>query len=816
MRVEASRSRDSNSALLDLQRKSSSIIEGLSAEQINKVGALDVGSAVRRMTGLTVERGKYVYVRGLGDRYNKVFLNGASIPSLDPDRNSTQLDIFPAHLIDNMVVHKSFNPSLSGNFAGGYLDIETKSVNSHRTLSVGLSTSYNANANFHNQFMSYESGVGDFFVAGKQYREVPAEAKGVPTISQAQRQGGETAAALSSATRAFAQSQLAPVRGNAFLNHNFKATYGDRFFIAGRQVGYTISLTHVRQYDAYRGGTSGIYKPVGRESRTLVPLYTLRDSNSTEDVLLGGMLGLNYRFAPGNSISFVFLHSRKGTKSARHQGGHKPEDAPDLQYFTNGLWYTQRQLFTYQLLGQHALGDKFGLNWVGSYTLSRIDQPNLRFFTFGDRDNQKPRVEPSTGQLPTHYYRDMREDLADVRVHFTYLLRPDRKFIIGTSYGLATRAFNEERFGYADNLNGIVPEGDPNLYTPDRIWTAENDRGVYILNDTDEANSYTGRRNVIGGYAMYDGVLAGSFTLNAGLRYESTDITVHSADLTQADGILRAHDVLPAAQLAWRSGDQWVVRASYGRTVARPSFRELAPYTSFDFIGDYLLVGNAALKRTNIDNVELRGEWYRKQGSIISFSAFYKRFKNPIERTFNTDATNVELTFRNVNRANVFGVELNIEQDLDFIAPALRELQVGANAALIHSSVTIDAEELDLIRAYDASASSTRPLFGQSPYVINVFLGYTYKSWGLNASYNIFGKRITIVTRGGPNIFEQPRHDLQANMSKQWGNWRVRFSVKNILNAAFTFNQTHEGVNYTYQQYRLGQTFSIGASYTLQ
>ena len=201
---------------------------------------------------------------------------------------------------------------------------------------------------------------------------------------------------------------------------------------------------------------------------------------------------------------------------------------------------------------------------------------------------------------------------------------------------------------------------------------------------------------------------------------------------------------------------------------------------------------------------------------MLSLATFYKHLSNPIERTFNTDAANVELTYRNVQRAQTLGLELNIKQNLKVLSPVLSPFQLGANAAWIYSWVRIDAQELAVIRVYQPSASATRSMFGQSPYVVNAFLGYSYQDWTANVSYNIFGKRISIVTRGGPNIFEQPRHALNANVSRQWGSWKMRLSIRNILNTRYTFSQEHQGENYIYQSYRLGQTFSVGFSYLLE
>ena len=182
--------------------------------------------------------------------------------------------------------------------------------------------------------------------------------------------------------------------------------------------------------------------------------------------------------------------------------------------------------------------------------------------------------------------------------------------------------FNEKRFSYEDNINGLVPQGDPNLYVTNNLWDETVNQGVYIVNDTDLANSYTGQRRIGAAYVMYEGQLLQDLTISTGVRYESTDIHLRSQDITQDQGRLLAHNLLPSLQLAWRRLEQWVVRGSYGRTVARPSFRELAPYTSFDFIGDYLLVGNASLSHTVIDNAEVRGEWYPQTRQCAFFGNF--------------------------------------------------------------------------------------------------------------------------------------------------------------------------------------------------
>ena len=814
--VISERVMDNEASLLSLQRKSLSIMEGLSAVQMRKVGAGTVSDAASRITGITVEKGKYVYVRGLGDRYNRTFLNGASIPSLDPDRNATQLDVFPSHLLNNIIVHKSFSADLPGDFSGGYINIETQDIVESRQFRASFSTSYNGNTALSQGYLNYSSGWLDFFAAGKGHRRLPREIRGgVPSLGEAS-VSPIAASRLTRITHSFSSIPMAPTQDNALrMNHNFKASYGDRWLLAGRPMGFTASLTHARNFDSYREGSSGIYKPIGEESRALIPLYTLRDHSSTEDVQLGFLTGLSYRVRPTDKFSLVFMHNRHGRKSARQQTGRKPEDDPDLRYFTNGLWYSQRTFTVGQLFGRHEIGSRFSLHWIGSFSQAVIDQPDLRFFTYGSRDEDLYRIEPSTGQLPSHYDRAMRENLMDGRMHLSYALSARKKLRFGGGYEWTDRLFRESQYRYDDNFNGIVPDGDPNAYLENNVWRSDTQEGAYIVEDSEMANNYDASRAIASAYAMYEGQLWRNLSLSTGVRMERTEMHLASMDAAKPEGQLSLIDVLPSFQLAWYLQEKWVFRATYGRTVGRPSFRELAPYASFDFIGDYLLVGNASLQRTLTDNYELKGEWFYDTGELISLAGFYKRFHDPIERTFNTQSQGVELTYRNVERAEILGAELTMKKRLDFLHVGLRNLELGSNVAFIYSWVNVDAEELRIIRSYNSGASATRPMFGQSPYIVNMFLGYTHKDWEANISYNVFGKRISVVTRGGPNIYEQPRHALDLNVSKTFARWKLRAGISNLLNTKYVFSQEYEGRRYIYQSHQLGRTISIGATYDI-
>jgi outer membrane receptor protein involved in Fe transport len=271
------------------------------------------------------------------------------------------------------------------------------------------------------------------------------------------------------------------------------------------------------------------------------------------------------------------------------------------------------------------------------------------------------------------------------------------------------------------------------------------------------------------------------------------------------------------------------LRWAYSRTLARPTFRELAPYASFDFIGDFILVGNNNLERTLIDNVDFRWEWYPNFGEIFAVGAFYKHFNNPIERTFNIQAANPELTYRNVDKAHLAGIELEIRKNLGFLSPKMENFSFGFNASYIYSRVDIDSLELVAIRALNPDASSSRQMFGQSPFLINLLLSYqNQKGTSMNLAFNIQGKQISVIGfKGNPNVFQMPIPNLNFTFDQELKNgWSLRFKAQNLLNAVDREKQFLTAVEdgtgevikteYIYQSARYGVDLSFGVRYIIK
>jgi len=259
-------------------------------------------------------------------------------------------------------------------------------------------------------------------------------------------------------------------------------------------------------------------------------------------------------------------------------------------------------------------------------------------------------------------------------------------------------------------------------------------------------------------------------------------------------------------------------RFGYNRTVARPVFRELAPYASYDYKAGLRKIGNPDLKKTTVDNIDFRWEWFMRPGEIVSFSTFYKYFQNPIELRDREQAANPEIHFENIEDSKLYGIELEIRKRLDFV-DLLKHFSVGGNVTLVKSIVREDSTRLASARLVDPAWSETRVMFGQSPYVVNTYLNYHHfeRGWDANIGFNVSGEKLVLVNKSAtPDVYEQPFPVLDFNVSKQFKNGiNLKFSAENLLDPLF--EQTFEFGSSTgyFRQYRLGRSFSIGLTYRI-
>ncbi|MEM9986535.1 MAG: carboxypeptidase-like regulatory domain-containing protein, partial [Bacteroidota bacterium] len=374
---------EASSVAFDQKKKNSiNSIDGVTFDLVQRTGDANVAAAMQRVVGVTVQDGKYVYVRGLGDRYSQTLLNGANMPSLDPSRNTVQMDIFPSNLIDNVVVYKNFTPDLPGSFTGGLIDVRTKDFPDRFTLNASASMGYNLNSSLRDNFLTDTRNQADGFGYDDGLREVP-EIIGEPGSflpGRLENQDFEIANRIDQSIKAF-QVPLYPVMDNSFLDQNYQLSAGNQFQLGEKvSLGAVGSLSYRNEYEFTDEGGNALFTISGPNDRRLGQEQDLRTVSRTQhNVLWGGMGRISLKVGPANKVSFNYLHNQSGSSEARYlRGTDDSNTKPGLE--SRSTNYFERSLDVFQLNGEHKLGP-VSIDWIGSRAFTRQNQPDQRFIS---------------------------------------------------------------------------------------------------------------------------------------------------------------------------------------------------------------------------------------------------------------------------------------------------------------------------------------------------------------------------------------------------------------------------------------------------
>ncbi|MCI0595725.1 MAG: TonB-dependent receptor [candidate division Zixibacteria bacterium] len=841
--VVAKVSRGSAAGLLKDRQKAAAVSDAIGTEEMSRTGSGNAAQAMSKVTGTTIVDGKYVYVRGLGERYSTTQLNGAELPSTDPNKRAVHLDLFASNLIENIVTVKSYTPDKPGNFTGGSVNMVTKSYPDHFNASLSLSSAYNTPFSLQEGFLTSPGGHTDWLGMDDGTRAIPDPLQDknvvIPILTTASR-NSEQAAMLNYLSQSF-NSHMAPARKMAPLNRNFAFSLGDQLQVLGRPLGFLGSLSYTRGFNSYAGGTVARYElpTSASQSDTLDPSFILNDSKSSDEVVWGALANFTYQPHPKHELKTNYMYNRSGESVARTlsglflQGGGLGES--DV-YESRVLQYTERSLGSFQLSGRHVLQSLLGvdLNWSGSLAKSAQDEPDIRYFSnhYSVVPDTEYTIKSNAYLTPRRYYRDLNEDNAEFNLDFSIPFKQwaglGAKLKLGGQLLRKERTYRERGYEFLlDPNNTSLPDygGDPEYFFSDEfvgLSHYDSTRRLYVFNSYVQAlntgrSNYDADQNISAVFGMLDFPILHKLRFAGGARLEITRMNVASKDTSLAKARLSNDDWLPSANLIYQLRPDMNLRTSYSRTLARPESRELADYSTFDFAGDVIYGGNPNLKRTLIHNYDLRWEYFERPSELYSIGGFYKRFIDPIERI--KSGSHKETSSRNVPEANVYGLELEVRKRLDKMGSFLQHFQVGTNFTLVHSKVDVDSVELAIIRAFDPNPKLTRQLQGQSPYIFNLDLSYGNYKTGTTASllYNVFGERLAEVNRGdAPNIFEQARGQLDFTLSQRiWNSVTFKGSVKNLLDSEYKRSYTLKGREYIQQLYKKGRTLSIGFNWAI-
>ncbi len=815
--VSAKQLRNTESAIATLQRKSTRLLNGVSSQTFSKIGDSNAADAIKRVSGVSTENGKYVYVRGLGDRYTKTLLNSMDIPGLDPDRNTVQMDIFPTNVIDNIIVYKTFTPDLPADFTGGIVDITTKDFPEEAFTNLSASISYNSNANLNSDFLSYKGSDTYKFGFYDGTRALPFNrSNAIPDEST-------NSPVLQMLTGAFSE-EMAAKKTDSGINSSFSFSHGNQKNLGKKTLGYVAALNYKNSYTHYENALfeNYIVNPTNL-------IMTKEDQSSgvisTNNVLLSGLFGASIK-NKRHKLGASYLVIQNGEDNTASLVALDFDDNPST-IIRDVLQYSQRTIHYAKVNGKHSLSDnKLTANWAVSTTFIEVDEPDIRSTGFELRPDGEYLIQPSIGADISRTFRNLNEQVINGKFDLEYKFNQwsglESKAKIGFNILNKDRDYYIQDYVFrVSSQNSLNLEGNPdNLFIEENLWKPDSEQGTYVKGNFEPSNTFNARQSVIAGYAMTELAMTPKLKTIFGARIEKVDNyytgrnNLGTISLND-EKVLDELDILPSLNSIYQLGEKMNLRLSYNRTLARPSFKEKSIAQIQDRITGRTFIGNLDLEETKIHNIDLRWESFYNSAQMVSFSLFYKGLTNPIELESYNELSPDNYTPRNQNNATVYGVEFEMRKQLGFIGKALSNFTVGMNATYVSSKI-------DRENALDIYTSDTRQMVGQSPYLINASLGYQQaeKGFDANIGYNVQGKKLSIVGIGViPDVYEMPFNSLDAKASIKLGkeaNWKLSVSASNLLDSEKRFEYDAGELNtgeYIWSLYKPGTTISMGLSY---
>ncbi|MDT0648536.1 TonB-dependent receptor [Autumnicola edwardsiae] len=797
--ITTTTARDTEASVLNIQKNAVNLTDGLSSQTFAKIGAGEVSSAVRTIPGVSVQGGKYVYVRGLGDRYTKTILNGMDVPGLDPDRNTLQMDIFPTNILDNILVVKSLTADMPADFTGGMVNIITKDFPSSQEYSVSVGATYNPDMHFNSDFLQYDGGDTDFLGFDDGTRDRPVNREQVfPRPFDNDR-------ALTRITERF-NPTLGGTRKSNFMDFSAGFTAGNQYDVGSNnnKLGYIASLSYKNTSEYFEDFQNNSYlKPRETSEFELRPSRTLTGDVGTESALISALAGLSFK-TDQSKYQLNLLHIQNGESAA----GNFYEQvfvSDAIEVFRDNLEYTQRSITNALLSGKHTNEDaSWTTEWKLSPSLSRVYDKDVRITAFEyNRSNDTYSIRPSSSESPTRIWRDLEETNLSGKLDFSYkheLLGQNGNLKFGGAYTYKQRDFSIDQ--YQILIQGSISQnfgGDPNqVLAPGNIWTPESGVGSYINGFYEPANTFDAYTSNAAAYVSEEFNVLENLKAILGLRFEKFDLFYTGQNnlgdvVLDEEQILDKADFFPSANLIYSLNDDSNLRLSYAKSTARPSFKEASIAQIYDPLTNRTFIGNIDIQPTYVDNMDLRYELYSEDAQLFAVSAFYKKFTDPIELSVFSDFSADNIQPRNVNDATVIGAEIELRKNFGFIAEDLRKLSINLNVSVIDSEVEMDrspsgeyeSRQRNLRTGEDFDG--TRNLQGQSPYLINAGIDYAdpETGWQTGIFYNSQGKTLELVGLGTvPDVYTMPFHSLNFTLNKSFGenkNSTISFKISNIL-----------------------------------
>lgn len=798
---------ESVASLLSVQKNSASVSDGITAESIKKTPDRSTSDVIKRVSGASIQDDRFAIIRGLNDRYNAAFINGAPLPSTESDRKAFAFDIFPSSILDNLIIYKTATPDMPGEFAGGAINITTKSIPSKNFTAVSVGAGYNDLITGKNRYFSANKGKQDWLGIDDGTRGIPS---GIPAPAEVKNLPFTERAELA---KLYGNYKWGIKQGNTIPNINFQLTQGLNIERKGKEfMGALFSVIYNKNY-TFKSGERNGFDPFLSASPDDKPYQrgNYIDSLYNEETVVAALANISFKINNSHNIGWKNNWSVNTDNQLLKRTGAYDLDGDPTSFVKDDVRiYTSNRIFSSQLIGEHQVGKlKTKINWLGAYSSVNRKMPGTARTSYvGNTASPNDLIANfSSGTIVPFsgsgnmFATNSNENIKSFKVDITQayrMLKNSQNFVkIGAGYQARSRDFTSRLLGLSPYMQ--APGGfDYTLYTqpldqvflPENLGEKANGKGGFLLEDGTLPNSdYTASSVLKHAYIMSDQRFFKKIRLIYGLRLEQFNQKLNALDALNKplSKDSTVNDFLPSVNIVYALTSKINIRISYAQTVNRPEFRELAPFLFYENVSGFTYEGNPKLQRAKIKNYDFRFEFYPGKAQLFSVSAFYKDFTNPIE-VIQIPNTSAQTIFNNALSAKVYGVEAEFRTLIATLLGIKNEHSLfskftfSANAAYVKSKVVLGP----LFSIAADQLVTDRALQGQSPYVVNGSMGFNDDKIGLSStlSVNRVGDRILIAgTYNTADIYEKARTVVDFQVAKTFLKEKLefKFNIRDLL-----------------------------------
>jgi TonB-dependent receptor len=849
----------------------------LGADTISRLGDSTVAGALRRVPGLALVQDKFVYIRGLGERYTQTTLNGAFIPSPDLTRNVIPLDVFPTSIVESLKIQKAYSPALSANFGGGAVDIRTKGI--PNGFNVGFQVGAGVNSENPGKMNTYSGGGDDSWGSDDGTRALsPAILDGVayyqgnPSVNNILAFGirqdpGTTLFDAETINRDFAADlnrNIGIQETSPDPDYDLRGSIGNKILLGSDwEAGFNVGVSYGTDWRYTRTRTANYGSPDEQSG--------IREE-STRNINIAGTVNLGVGFMDEHEIATtsLFLRNTDDETEVYDFFNENRVKSAGRGFRNYRLEFEERNMTTHQVNGSHVLGNatrgEFGfinewfgwvpvdtqVDWFYSTSTAKTEIPNrvlVSSETETDRDTGTVLSENVrlTSSAADYRFTDLDDEVENygwsglVPIEFA---NSHLDVSGGWDHAQKARTYNQSQFslGFLNVSDPSILEGSlEQVFSDDHIYATQPDPDptnpvpgamVYrndIAFDRQGANtnSYIAATMTDSAWGAVDWTLADTWRFAVGARWEdyrqaalswnpfgfsqnSPQVTTDVATLEQ--GTYQADKLYPAASFTYIGSlwaDTFQLRLGFSQTSVRPDLRELTASSYIDPVTSDLIRGNPGIVPADVDNFDIRAEWFFSSGDNLTITLYQKDLDNPIE-FFEIPASDTTIAREVINAesARVTGIEFEGLKELAFLGGIFDTMFVQGN-------VTLQDSELVAGPNANVPTNPVRSLTGASEYMANIMLGFDSRDARHTASliYNVFGERLFVAGRNGaPDGYEQPFHSL--DITYFWyptDTITIKARAQNLLGETILI----ERANVAVFEEDPGTTFSLAFSWAL-